>query len=999
MHYTAQEFEFSCIFRNGVLMQYFKVCLYVLFANVLVACGGSNGGGDDSSGPSLDEISLSDDIFDQYSGVKTGANIDASSMDLFVAIALSGPYEVPLDYSNSSAAIMSSTSTPLLIQSSNSKTVSARKLDSVKVNETEGCLYGGEQTVKGTLYENFTGVLEIQYEQCSEGDVIYHGNVSIKIIDGRDSTYQAISYFKKLQVSQGDKHTRLSGRQHRIDSDYGSTVEMVSDLVVVDLDTNAQLKFENYKTKSSCTNCSYADNDSYEGRIYHSDFGYLDVLTPEPLNDGSSYTNNGLVGQLSFLSSSGQSFLITYEYGQVFKQSTINRKFYSVRVQLDGDSDGLFEQEAIFPFELAFLFDIYDIADSDDDQMTDGWERLFGFNPTIDDSAIDSDLDGYSNLEEFLYGGNPLSDSIVPLVTDLSIELSESYDSVRGGRAQTIYVTINNPNIVYGAKDLEIIVTKTSNIEWEDYDRDGWTYLNDNQISQTLEYLSQDSRRAVSIKVLGEPGEYSVSASVTSLTSDTNLTNNQNSLSSSFAPRETNIGLIANSYLIGDGFSNHDSAAIDYEHSFRILVTNWGPDDSKNTIFRMSLPQHLEVLSASYNVENISSGDCTVSEEIQCDLGTFFINAASYQGHVQIDVKGVSEGIGEYTATITSDSIDSDPENNQITKEIFVGQSLKPIQDQIDAAEGPIEINLSAGMYVGGLNFFNKGVTLNGNDGSEETIVRTSSVSNEYNSFHVGSNSTVRNIRFSGREARAYSSPAINISGQDILIENNIIEHNGSNVVGVDGWAQNVIISGNTFKNSKANNSLCHVIGLDGPGPYRIENNLIYNTDCTAIMLFKSFNQPGQSSASTIINNTIINNVAGISDLVMYESSNFRIANNIIVKNQTGLIIRQGNAGLFENSYNLPVISNNFFFENQEDVSVNRYLGLGFIEDGTNFYEDPIFVDVAAYNFELNTESPAIDAGSNIDAPLYDLNEILRPQDGDGDGIPQIDIGAFERSH
>lgn len=974
-------------------MQYLQIFLYVVIVHILAACGG----GESSS---QDELAFSDDDFDQYTGVTTGANLDASQMDLFVSIVLSNSYEFPSDYSNSNFASKTFSTAAFGKMSTAQSSVSASNTSSIKVNETEECVNGGNRTIKGTVNADFTGVLEIQYSLCREGYTTYNGNVSIKIVDGSDSNYEAISYFKKLQITYGNSQTRLSGSQHIIESNYGATVEMVSDLVQVDQDTKAQIKFENYKTKSSCINCTYAADSTFEGRIYHSDFGYLDVLTDEPLNDGGSYSSNGLVGQLRFLSSSGQTFILTYEYDNVYKQSTINHKVYSVRVQLDGDSDGQFENEVVIPFELAFLFEVYDIADTDGDTMTDGWERLFGLNPTLNDAEIDLDSDGYSNLVEFLYGGNPLSNTEVPLVTDLSVVLSESYENVRAGRPQTILVTIDNPNIVYGAQEVSITLTKSSNTEWGEHGLYGWTILNDQQISRTIDNIRNDSQRAVSIEIMGEPGEYTLSASVTSKTEDTNQANNENTLSASFDPRETNIGLIANSAFTQSSFSIYDAAAVDYEHSFRILVTHGGPDDAKNTEFRMSLPEHIDVLSASYLVNNVSSGDCTVAEEIHCSMGTIFHNGASFKGHVQIDVKGVSEGIGDYSARITSDSLDPEPEDNQITKQIFVGQSLQSIQDQIDAADEPLEINLAAGMYVGGLNLSNKSVTINGNEGPEETIVRTvSPVSTLRELFNVGSSSTIRNIRFAGREARTYSTPAMHLSGENIAIENNIFEHHGNNVVGIDGWAQNVNISRNTFRNSKTSpNSLCHIIGVDGPGPYRIENNLIYDTDCNAIVMFKSFNSPGQSSFSTIINNTLINNVAGISDLVMYESSNFKIANNIIVDNQVGLSIEQGNAGLFNDPYWLPVISNNLFYGNQEDLSISQYLDMEYIENGSNLYIDPLFVDQSSNNFELSAGSSAIDAGSDLDAPSYDLNNNYRPQDGNGDGLSQVDIGAFERN-
>jgi hypothetical protein len=55
---------------------------------------------------------------------------------------------------------------------------------------------------------------------------------------------------------------------------------------------------------------------------------------------------------------------------------------------------------------------------------------------------------------------------------------------------------------------------------------------------------------------------------------------------------------------------------------------------------------------------------------------------------------------------------------------------------------------------------------------------------------------------------------------------------------------------------------------------------------------------------------------------------------------------------------------------------------------------DPIFV--SDDDHRLMDSSPCIDAGTNLDAPLQDLNGDLRPQDGNWDNQAITDIGAYE---
>jgi len=156
-----------------------------------------------------------------------------------------------------------------------------------------------------------------------------------------------------------------------------------------------------------------------------------------------------------------------------------------------------------------------------------------------------------------------------------------------------------------------------------------------------------------------------------------------------------------------------------------------------------------------------------------------------------------------------------------------------------------------------------------------------------------------------------------------------------------------------------------------------VKNNIVYNISDTAIHPWHYANN------ITIANNLVFNSYVGI--LIAGGSvtiDNSTVTNNIIINTQYALD-NNGMVGT-HNTYKNNILYNN---------SVNYYqLATGNTPQNTIF-TNPSLVNYkidGSGNYHLSSSSPAINTGTTLGAPSYDIDSTSRPQ---GNGI---DIGPYE---
>jgi hypothetical protein len=230
------------------------------------------------------------------------------------------------------------------------------------------------------------------------------------------------------------------------------------------------------------------------------------------------------------------------------------------------------------------------------------------------------------------------------------------------------------------------------------------------------------------------------------------------------------------------------------------------------------------------------------------------------------------------------------------------------------------------------------------------------------------------------------------IRGNRIWSNNaNGIHMNGDIYQGGDGIISNAVVEENViWDNGRAGGS---GINCDGVQDSRIQNNLVYAAHASGISLYQ-IDGGGPSSGNVVVANTVVVADDGRWCLNITDGCTGNTAYDNVFLNHHGfrgsLVVAADAVDSLTSDYNVVMDR----LSPDGDATILD-LASWQAQTGNDAHSivaapDALFVDELASDFHLVAGAPAIDAGTDLEAPPTDLDGNVRPV---GDAV---DIGAYE---
>lgn len=235
----------------------------------------------------------------------------------------------------------------------------------------------------------------------------------------------------------------------------------------------------------------------------------------------------------------------------------------------------------------------------------------------------------------------------------------------------------------------------------------------------------------------------------------------------------------------------------------------------------------------------------------------------------------------------------------------------------------------------------------------------------------------------------------ISNSSHNAVIRNNLVWGNATNGIHLNG-------TGTTIDNALVENNVIYDNGRNGGSAINgaglrnsvVRNNLAYGNHASGISLYLSSSGRLPATNNLIVNNTIVQAAdARWAVNINSGSTHNTLLNNIFYTDSTSsgsISITPDSLSGFVSDYNV-VVADFDLVDIMGSATLAEWQSLtGQDAHSIVAAKEELFVDPASDDFQLNSTSPAIDAGTSSNAPPTDLLDAVRPA---GAGV---DIGAYE---
>ncbi|GAA4497309.1 choice-of-anchor Q domain-containing protein [Pseudaeromonas paramecii] len=436
------------------MKQWRRSILMGLLGLALAGCGG--GGGESDGGGGGGEATTPQAA---YTGNRQDAQLDAQNAGAY----LSWLFDVQ-EVSSLASRRVTGVARSRLAQAKNGR---------MKVDEQLYC-DSGQARLTGSLNDDDgRGTLTLVYQDCLSEGVTLNGRLITQYEKWDLNSGTLLDYTQRYQDlrSDSDAGQQTVNGSVQVRGEGTCDIRQVENLLMSGSDGHEVL-LDGLTRRSTC----YTDPDhpslvlyrvGLSGQIYDGSLGGVQVSSSADYALGQ--VQNPFLFEISMVPVAG-SLSLSSAYGKLTlsswgeprtASSDSDDLAYKSRLEFDTNGDGQAEQSleiySVFLFETQML----DFADSDQDGLFDGWERVNGSDPYRADADEDSDGDGVSNRFEYQLGtgGRFTSDYLQASMTvryDESVFSPYQTPDVYVGQAITLPLTI------YGAIDSRLLSAVSS---------------------------------------------------------------------------------------------------------------------------------------------------------------------------------------------------------------------------------------------------------------------------------------------------------------------------------------------------------------------------------------------------------------------------------------------------------------------------------------------------------------------------------------------------------